>query len=305
MKNVSNSAEIFNDSSQKGYDSAGTEYSVDSEAGSFAMTPIVTDEDLRLHRVSPLRTIEVVDEEDGTLPAGALGQLRVKIAGGLTGYYDDQEASDAFFRDGWFYPGDICVIDKRGILKLLGRSDDLINAGGSKISAVSAEEKLRAIQGVLDVAVFGITDTTGNVRAWAAIKATPQIDKIKLNDVAARASVSKVMFVEALPRNENGKVVKSVLREHGERLLKNGIKPDDRWFFYTAYYYAQGMYQRGEKYASESKKVVADVLLPLQSQQGWWEGRGGEERQGGKLYATSLAVLALSVKNHFLPIYQR
>ena len=53
------------------------------------------------------------------------------------------------------------------------------------------------------------------------------------------------------------------------------------------------------------KKVTEKVLLPLQSQQGWWEGRGGEERQGGKIYATSLAVLALSVKNHFLPIYQR
>jgi len=91
----------------------------------------------------------------------------------------------------------------------------------------------------------------------------------------------------------------------GERLFKSGIKPDDRWFYYSAYYYAQGMYQRGDKYAAEAKKVTADVLLPLQSQQGWWEGRGGEERQGGKIYATSLAMLALSVKNHYLPIYQR
>lgn len=90
-----------------------------------------------------------------------------------------------------------------------------------------------------------------------------------------------------------------------ERLLKSGIKRDERWFYYTAYYFAQGMYQRGEKYAVEGKKAVADVLLPLQSAQGWWEGRGGEERQGGKIYATSLAVLALAVKNHYLPIYQR
>jgi hypothetical protein len=90
-----------------------------------------------------------------------------------------------------------------------------------------------------------------------------------------------------------------------ERLFKNGLKPDERWFYYTGYYYAQAMYQRGDKYAAEGKKVITNVLLPLQSQQGWWEGRGGEERQGGKIYATSLAVLALSVKNHFLPIYQR
>lgn len=95
------------------------------------------------------------------------------------------------------------------------------------------------------------------------------------------------------------------VRGASERLLKTGLRRDERWFYYTAYYYAQGMYQRGDKYAAEGKKVTAEVLLPLQSQQGWWEGRGGEERQGGKIYATSLAVLALSVKNHYLPIYQR
>jgi hypothetical protein len=90
-----------------------------------------------------------------------------------------------------------------------------------------------------------------------------------------------------------------------DRLLKSGLPAKERWFFYTAYYYAQGMYQRGEKHAAAGKKVIAEALLPLQSQQGWWEGRGGEERQGGKIYATALAVLALSVKNHYLPIYQR
>jgi hypothetical protein len=95
------------------------------------------------------------------------------------------------------------------------------------------------------------------------------------------------------------------VKNASERLFKSGIKSDERWFYYTAYYYAQAMYQRGDKYAAEGKKVTADVLLPLQSQQGWWEGRGGEERQGGKIYATALSVLALSVKNHFLPIYQR
>jgi hypothetical protein len=46
-------------------------------------------------------------------------------------------------------------------------------------------------------------------------------------------------------------------------------------------------------------------LLPLQSREGWWEGINGEERQGGRVYATTMAMLSLAVKNHFLPIYQR
>jgi hypothetical protein len=90
-----------------------------------------------------------------------------------------------------------------------------------------------------------------------------------------------------------------------ERLLREGVKPGDRWFFYTTYYYAQSMYQRGGKFADDGKRVVSDLLLPVQSREGWWEGMGGEERGGGKVYATSMAMLSLAVKNHFLPIYQR
>lgn len=90
-----------------------------------------------------------------------------------------------------------------------------------------------------------------------------------------------------------------------DRLLKEGVRQGERWFFYTTYYYAQGMYQRGGKHADEARKLVPDLLLPLQSREGWWEGINGEERQGGKVYATAMAVLSLSVKNHFLPIYQR
>ena len=90
-----------------------------------------------------------------------------------------------------------------------------------------------------------------------------------------------------------------------DRLLKDGLRQGERWFFYTTYYYAQGMYQRGGKHADEAQHVVPELLLPLQSREGWWEGINGEERQGGRVYATAMAVLSLSVKNHFLPIYQR
>ncbi len=90
-----------------------------------------------------------------------------------------------------------------------------------------------------------------------------------------------------------------------ERLLQKGLSPGDKWFFYSAYYMAQGMYQRGEKFATDGRRAIMDAVIPLQRADGSWEGEGGEERQGGKVYATSLAVLSLAVKNHFLPIYQR
>ena len=90
-----------------------------------------------------------------------------------------------------------------------------------------------------------------------------------------------------------------------ERLFSEGLRSEERWFFYTSYYYAQGMYQRGGKYAEHARKTVAEVLLPLQQQDGSWEQGGGDGREAGKVYATCMAILSLAVKNHFLPIYQR
>ena len=89
-------------------------------------------------------------------------------------------------------------------------------------------------------------------------------------------------------------------------LFQVDLKADKRWFFYTMYYYAQGMYQRGGKYAEAAERLVPEILLPLQQREGWWQCPDNDEvGTGGKTYTTSLAVLALAVKNHFLPIYQR
>jgi hypothetical protein len=81
-------------------------------------------------------------------------------------------------------------------------------------------------------------------------------------------------------------------------------KWEDRYFFYGTYYYAQGMYQRGGSQATESAQRVRELLLPNQQDDGAWRG-GGEEAGHGGVYATSMAILSLSVKYHYLPIYQR
>jgi len=95
------------------------------------------------------------------------------------------------------------------------------------------------------------------------------------------------------------------VRGAADRLLATGIQPGERWFLYTTYYYAQGMYQRGGKHAETGTRVITELLLPLQSSEGWWNSPDSQERGAGKIYSTSLAVLSLAVKNHYLPIYQR
>ncbi len=79
----------------------------------------------------------------------------------------------------------------------------------------------------------------------------------------------------------------------------------DRYSLYGIYYYAQGMHGRGGEVAQMARKQVEDLLLEHQQSDGSWLADGGEERNQGEVYATSMAVLSLSVKYHYLPIYQR
>jgi len=88
-------------------------------------------------------------------------------------------------------------------------------------------------------------------------------------------------------------------------LLKNPPKWTERFFFYGTYYYAQGMYQRGGEHALVADRLVRQILLPKQNGDGSWTASSGEETGNGQVYSTSLAVLSLSVKYHYLPIYQR
>jgi len=89
-------------------------------------------------------------------------------------------------------------------------------------------------------------------------------------------------------------------------LLKSPPDPSkakDIWFYYGTYYYAQGMYQRGGLHAEESFRSVNAALLPLQKPDGSWKSVSDKEKD--RVYCTAMAVLSLSVKYHYLPIYQR
>lgn len=88
-------------------------------------------------------------------------------------------------------------------------------------------------------------------------------------------------------------------------LLQHEPRPNERYLFYGLYYYAQGMHQVGGKYSEQSGRIVSQLLLPRQRSDGSWMAPGGEERNVGMVYSTSLAVLSLSVRYHYLPIYQR
>jgi hypothetical protein len=88
-------------------------------------------------------------------------------------------------------------------------------------------------------------------------------------------------------------------------LVDNPPKPEDRFFLYGMYYYAQAMHQRGGEIAKNADAIVSKRLLETQHTDGTWNSPSGEEQGIGFVYCTSLAILSLSVKYHYLPIYQR
>jgi hypothetical protein len=88
-------------------------------------------------------------------------------------------------------------------------------------------------------------------------------------------------------------------------LLRNPPELTEPWFYYGNYYYAQGMYQRGGEHAATARQRTEQILIQAQDASGAWHPRNGNEKSAGSVYATSLALLSLSVYHHFLPIYQK
>ena len=82
-------------------------------------------------------------------------------------------------------------------------------------------------------------------------------------------------------------------------------KWEERFVLYGIYYYAQGMHQRRGEVAENASTEVAKLLLDKQQADGSWNSSGNEEQNAGKVYCTAMAMLSLSVKHHYLPIYQR
>jgi malonyl-CoA/methylmalonyl-CoA synthetase len=168
--------------------------------------------------------VRLVDESGAAVAAGTPGELEVRGLALFAGYWDDPEATRAAFRGGWFRTGDVAVLEE-GSYRILGRqSVDIIKTGGYKVSALEIEDALLAHPDVDEVAVVGVPDPEWGERVAAAVVPRPGAD---LTADALRGWAggrlapykvpSRVHFVEQLPRNALGKVVKPDLRGSLER----------------------------------------------------------------------------------------
>jgi fatty-acyl-CoA synthase len=161
--------------------------------------------------------------EDGhTVPAGEQGEIVMRGPKVFKGYWRDEAATSAAFTGGWFHTGDIGVRDEDGYLFIVDRLKDMIVSGGENIASSEIERVLYEHEAVLEAAVVGRPDARwGEVPvAFVALRpgaeATPDALVAHCRAQLARFKVPKeVTFVDALPRNPSGKVLKRELRTAG------------------------------------------------------------------------------------------
>jgi long-chain acyl-CoA synthetase len=157
----------------------------------------------------------VTDEHDRALPAGEAGEILVRGDTVMQGYWRNAEATAASLRGGFLHTGDVGAFDSGGYLTLKDRSKDLIISGGSNIYPREVEEVLLKHAGVREVSVIGRPDREWGevVVAYVVGEAKPEaLDALCLSAIARFKRPKDYVFIDALPKNNYGKILKTELR---------------------------------------------------------------------------------------------
>jgi acyl-CoA synthetase (AMP-forming)/AMP-acid ligase II len=171
----------------------------------------------------PVITMEVrvVDEEMKDVPVGEIGEVVYRGPTVMKEYYKNPEATEDAFKGGWFHSGDLVKKDEEGFYYIIDRKKDMIISGGENIYPAELEEVLYTHSDILECAVVGIPDPEWgeSVKVYVVLKPGRELSTEAVIDYCKQnlASYKKpkfVEFLEQLPRNAAGKVLKQVLRKN-------------------------------------------------------------------------------------------
>jgi long-chain acyl-CoA synthetase len=178
----------------------------------------------------------VVDEDGQPVAAGVSGEVIVRGATVMHGYWADERATASALRDGWLYTGDIGYFDADGFLTLLDRSKDVIISGGSNIYPREVEEVLLEHPAVAEAAVIGTPDAEWGEKVIAFIVVQDpagdavtdaELDALCVARIARFKRPKAYVRVDALPKNNNGKVLKTELRARYAAIAPGAPGGDD------------------------------------------------------------------------------
>ncbi len=173
--------------------------------------------------------VMIASETGDPLPAGQIGEVFLRGDNVIHGYEDAPEENAQLFWNGWFRTGDLAYLDADGYLFLTGRKKEMINRGGEKIAPREVEETLLAHEAVQDAACFGVPhprlgeEVAGAVVLRAGRQASARdLRRFLMARKAGFLGMARIYFVDALPRNAGGKVLR---RELAARFA-NQLEPD-------------------------------------------------------------------------------
>ena len=171
-------------------------------------------------RVGALADVRIVDDQGQDRPAGEPGEIVVKGDQVLAGYWNRPEANADAFRDGWFHTGDMARMDEEGFVYIVDRKKDMIVSGAENVYPREVEEALYRHPAVAEAAVFGVPDEHWGERVTAAVVLKPgqeadeaALDGLCREQLAGYKRPRSWHFVQEIPKNVSGKVLKRTLRE--------------------------------------------------------------------------------------------
>jgi acyl-CoA synthetase (AMP-forming)/AMP-acid ligase II len=160
-----------------------------------------------------------VGEDEQPLAPNEVGEVRLQLPGKQREYFNDPEATAETWRDGWLVTGDLGKLDDDGYLYIVGRSKDVIIRGGNNVHATDVEHVLLQHDAVAEVAVVGAPHAVlgEDVVAFVVLHGGSEVDGEALRayglEYLADYKVPRQFhFVDELPRNATGKVIKPELR---------------------------------------------------------------------------------------------
>ena len=164
--------------------------------------------------------VKIFDSDGNELPPGETGEIVTRSDLVMKGYWREPEATAESLRDGWLHTGDLGYMDERGYLFLMDRSKDMIISGGENIYPREIEEAIVHHPAVREVAVIGIPDPQWGEAIKAVVSLVPgrTVTETELIDfctehIARYKKPRSVDFVDELPKNNYGKIIKRELRE--------------------------------------------------------------------------------------------
>ncbi len=202
-----------------------------------ALGAVISGDEYQAHPTStgrptpPIVEMRMVDEDGNDCPTGEAGEIWIKSASNIRGYWNRPDANATSFTDGWFHTGDVGYLDEEGYLYIVDRIKDIVIRGGENVSCLEVEGVLNSHPDVSECVVFAIPDERLGETVAAAASVHPgktvtpeMLQKLAREHLAAFKAPERIwIHTESLPRIASGKIDKRGIRAAAQEEVKQEV----------------------------------------------------------------------------------